>query len=450
MSGYFTRQARDHLLSPRTAKVVEALREVPEKDFRSDYERAAAKQLVKRYEHAAVVPADLQAELNEFTSTAQVAWKAALEQADFAAYEPYMGKLFELKRRVALALKPDCDPFDTLIGEVDEGLCAEETDRIFSVLAKGAGELIREVRERHAQIDDSVLSFDCEHDKKKRIALHILENTGFDMRKSSFFEVLHPMSTGVGPKDARVTSNYRNLFAGIFSTLHEGGHSRYNYSSNEKAQEYSLWGGIGGAMHESQSRFYENMVGKSREFWEYFYPYVQSECPRLQAVSLDIFFQAVCKAAPGPRRIGADELTYCLHPVIRFEMERDYFAGKLKTRDFETVWNEKYHDYLGIDPENAAQGVLQDIHWASGHVGYFQSYALGDLYAAQFRHTMLKQTPDAYQRVSRGDFSVVNQFLLDNIYQYGKTYTPREMLLRVTGETLNPRYLLDYLREKFC
>lgn len=450
VSGYFTRQAREHLVSRETAQVVSRLQEFPEEEWSSPYERAAAKLLIKSFQHAVRIPAALQVEMNEFTSMAQGKWRQALQQADFKAYQPYARQLFELKRRTALALEPHEDPFDTLIGEVDEGLNAKETGMIFSVLATGVSKILRSVRERHAAIDDSVLSFDCEHEKKKRITLHILEQTGFDMRKSSFFEVLHPMCTGVGPQDARVTTNYRNLFAGIFSTLHEGGHARYNYSSNQEAQEYSLWGGIGGAMHESQSRFYENMVGKSREFWEYFYPYVQSECPELRKIPLESFYQAVCKAAPGPRRIGADELTYSLHPIIRFEMERDYFAGKIRIEEFEEIWNEKYREYLGVVPQNAAQGVLQDIHWASGHVGYFQSYALGDLYAAQFRHKMLQDRPDAYSRVAKGDFSGINQWCLEQIHQYGRTYTPGQMLQKATGEPLNPQYLLEYLKEKFC
>ncbi len=157
----------------------------------------------------------------------------------------------------------------------------------------------------------------------------------------------------------------------------------------------------------------------------------------------------MCKASPGPRRIGADELTYCLHPIIRFEMERDYFAGKLRIEDFEETWNEKYREYLGIVPQDAAQGILQDIHWASGHVGYFQSYALGDLYAAQFRHKMLEDRPDVYARIAKGDFTALNQWCLEQIHQYGRTYSPKEMLKRATGEPLNPQYLLEYLREKF-
>lgn len=450
VSGYFTRQAREHLVSRETAQIVGKLEEVPVEEFQSPYERAAVKLLIKSFQRAVRIPASLQVEMDEFTSMAQVKWKQALEQADFQAYQPYIRQLFELKRQTALALEPNEDPFDTLIGEVDEGLNTEETGKIFSTLAKGISAMIREVRERHASIDDGILSFDCEHEKKKQITLHILEKTGFDMCKASFFEVLHPMCTGVGPQDARVTTNYRNLFAGIFSTMHEGGHARYNYSSNQEAQEYSLWGGIGGAMHESQSRFYENMVGKSYEFWEYFYPYVQSQCPELKLVSLEQFYRAVCKASPGPRRIGADELTYSLHPIIRFEMERDYFSGKIRTEDFEEIWNEKYQEYLGVTVQNAAEGVLQDIHWASGHVGYFQSYALGDLYAAQFRHKMLQDQPDVYSNIAKGDFSGVNNWCREQIYQYGRTYTPAEMLQKATGESLNPQYLLDYLREKFC
>ena len=234
-----------------------------------------------------------------------------------------------------------------------------------------------------------------------------------------------------------------------FSALHECGHGVYEYSGNEKVVEYSLFGGISGTMHESQSRFYENLVGKSYEFWQCFYPYLQGEVNELQNIDLNTFYSALNKVKPSLKRMDADELTYSLHPIIRYEMEKEYFSGNLKIDDFYEVWNEEYKEYLGLEPQNAREGILQDVHWASGHIGYFQSYALGNIYGGQFRHKLLEDVPNVYKEISLGNFDLLNKWMYENIHQYGNLYTPNDLIFKATGEEINSKYYIDYLYKKY-
>ena len=231
--------------------------------------------------------------------------------------------------------------------------------------------------------------------------------------------------------------------------LHEGGHARYGYSSNDRAVECGLWGGLSGAMHEGQARFYENIIGKSPEFWRLAYPVAVKHFPYLKDVPMEKFYMAQMKVQPSLHRITADELTYSLHPIIRFEMEKDCFDGKTSTDDFEEIWREKYKETFGLVPKDAREGVLQDIHWASGHIGYFQSYTLGNLYGGQMLHAMKKVLPNFDELVEKGEFAPINQWLYDNVHQFGRAMTPTEVLLHATGEELTETYFLDYLRDKY-
>ena len=202
-------------------------------------------------------------------------------------------------------------------------------------------------------------------------------------------------------------------------------------------------------MHESQSKFYENMVGRTKEFWTAFYPKLQEKIPKYRDVKLDDLLSALNKLIPGTNRLNADELTVDLHIILRYELERDYFEGKVTADTMDQAWNTKYKEYLGVEPKTHAEGVLQDVHWASGYIGYFQGYTLGEIYAALMRHKMLEDCPDAYEKLAQGDISVINQWLKEHVHQYGQTYSARETLIKATGEDVNIQYYIDYLRDKF-
>lgn len=446
---YFVKNYLKLITDSETKEVVEYFRGMDESKYENLYDKAVARILIKSYDNSVKIPIELQLEMNSLTSKAQMVWKEALNKSDFELYKPYLKQMFELKTKIAQAMDKNREPFDVLVGSVDEGMTVEKVDQLFSELKDAIISILSNIKDKHSAIDDSILNVNCSEEKIKKISTHISETAFFDKDKGTYWEVIHPVCIGVGPNDIRITTYFHDLFPSIFSVLHECGHGLYMYSSNSKVVEYGIWDGIPGAMHESQSRFYENIIGKSKEFWECFYPFLQREIKEFEKIDLDTFYRAINKVQPSLKRLDADELTYSLHPIIRFEMEKAYFEGKLKIDDFNEVWNAKYKEYLGIEPKNAREGILQDVHWASGHVGYFQSYTLGNIYGGQFREKLLQDIPDVYQQIANGNFEPLNKWNYENIHQYGNLYTPNELMLKVTGEEVSSKYFIKYLDEKF-
>ncbi len=449
VSGYFVKERIKLITGPETRKVVEYFRELDDSRYENLYEQAVVRILTRDYDNLVKVPVELQLEMNSLISKAQMVWKEALNNSDFNLYKPYLKQMLELKIKIAQAIDKTKKPFDVLVDNVDEGLTVEKVDQLFSELKNSIISILPKIKEEHSAIDDSILKVNCSKERIRKISTKMVETTFFDKNKATFWEVIHPVCIGVGPTDVRITTYFHELFPSIFSVLHECGHGVYHYSSNSKVIEHGLWGGIPGAMHESQSRFYENIIGKSKEFWKYFYPFLQKEIKEFRKIDLDTFYMAVNKVQPSLKRLDADELTYSLHPIIRFEMEKAYFEGDLKIDDFNEVWNAKYKEYLGVEPKNAKEGILQDVHWASGHVGYFQSYTLGNIYAGQFRNKLLQDIPNLYQQIAQGNFESLNKWNYENIHQYGNLYSPNELIIKVTGEEVKSEYFIKYLEEKF-
>jgi len=449
VSGYFVKEALKLIKDNDTKKLVEYLRELDDKKFQNIYDQAASRILVKNYDIAVKVPVDLQIEMNDFTAKTLIVWRAALNESDFNIYKPYLRRMFELKTQIAQAIDKTKNPFDVLISDFNEGLTVNKVEQLFKEIKEAIINILAKVENKYSNIDNSFLRVSCSKESIKKICTSIVEKAFFDKNKATYSEVIHPECIGVGPADIRITTHFNDLFPSIFAMLHECGHGLYSYSSNEKAVDYGIWGGISGAMHESQSRFYENFIGKSKEFWQFFYPLLQEEIKEFQNIDLDTLYNGINKINPSVKRMNADELTYSLHPIIRFEMEKEYFDGKLKTDDFYEAWNAKYREYLGIEPQNAKEGVLQDVHWAAGLIGYFQSYTLGNIYGGQFRNKMLQDIPELYQQIANGDFSALNKWNYKKVHQYGKLYRPNELMMRVTGEEIQSKYFIDYLNKKF-
>lgn len=445
---FLSEQSQKHLVNDDVKALVDYCRDFD--GFEDDYQRGAAMRLVQRYDNAVKVPLELRVELSNFCRSSQLFWQECNKKSDWKAFRPNVQKQFDLQARVAEAIDPHRPTYDVLIDKVDEGLTTSAVEKLFSELRDGIVSILSKVREKHAAIDNTFLKeLTAPIETKKLLAHKAAAELGFIFDRAHVGERMHPVCAGIGPRDSRPTTNYDLFMMGVISMMHECGHGTYNYNSNDEVVQWGLWGGLSGGLHESQSRFYENMVGKSHAFWKHFYPAFSAELPALKNVDLDTFYTALIKAEPSLQRIGADELTYNLHLIVRFEMEKDYFAGKIKVDDFEEIWAQKYEDYLGVRPQTAREGVLQDVHWSSGHVGYFQSYTLGDLYGAQFRNAMLKDVPDAYDRIAKGDMSGVNTWLKDNVQQYGQMYTPNVLVKKATGEDLSSKYCINYLEEKY-
>lgn len=450
-SAHLAKLAHEQITGAEALRLRDQIKPRLEEDcFENEYERAGLRRFVKKVDEQTVLPIELQNELREVIQTGQMVWREALKAADFQMQLPYMERLFELEKRVAICKNPDQPVFETLTQEVDEGISVETIQRLFAQLQEGLAPLLRQVASRDEGVDESVLDFTAPKADMEAFARYVVERVGFDFSKGSMGEVLHPMCYGIGPKDVRITTNYaKGPIEAAMSLLHESGHGMYNYSSNEQALRYGLWGGVHGSMHESQSRYIENILGRSEAFWRFLYPQAQRRFDGLRGVSFERFYRAFSKVKIGVKRLEADELSYSLHPILRFEIEKAYFDGQLQVKDFEEVWNEKHRQLFGLTPKNAAEGILQDIHWTSGHIGYFHSYTLGNLIGGQILEAQLAQTPDFYAQVERGEFGEIIEYLKDNIWQYGQLYNAGQLVERVTGKELSAQPFLRYLTNKY-
>ena len=449
ISGFLIRESLAKLTSDESKYLVEYFKNYDIDSIEDIYQKRAIKKFIKQYDKVIKVPVDLQVEIRNATQQAQLVWEEAYKNSDYELFKPYMYKNFELKTREAEYLDNSKNPFEVLADSFDEGIDVENVSKLFTDLKTAIIPLIKQIADTGIDFELKELSFNYDKNLSSTVMVDILKKVGYNTNRSIWGEKMHPVTTGIGPRDARITTNFRSFEGTMFSFLHEMGHGIYNYSANEKAIEYSMWGGIGGAVHESQSRFYEIIVGRSKEFWKYFYPSIQENIMEFKNIDFDTYYKAINSVKPTIKRLEADELTYNLHPIIRFELEKDFYDGKIKIEEIREAWNEKYKEYLGITPKNDSEGVLQDVHWAMGYVGYFQSYTLGNIYDGQFLNKLLTEHPNTYIEIEKGNFSIVNNWLHDNIHQYGTLYTPSELIKKVTGEDLKSKYYIDYIKNKF-
>jgi carboxypeptidase Taq len=308
---------------------------------------------------------------------------------------------------------------------------------------------LKKINSSDVIIDDRALKMEQSPQLIEDFAKELIYELGYDMEKGAFAKVPHAFTTFMGPKDARISTYSSGLISLLFTYIHESGHAMYAYGGCDKVNEMNMFGGCEGGFHEAQSRFYENIIGKSYEYWKHTYPKLKQRFSTFKEISLDDFYRAINKVQPNVKRTISDEVTYSLHPIIRFELEKELFEGTLNFEDLPKAWNDKYEEYLGIRPMSHAEGVLQDMHWAGDYIGYFQSYALGNIYDGQIRNAILKDMPDFYSRIENGDFKSISNWFEKNIYCYSNCLTPGEILKNLTDETLNADYFLQYLNNKY-
>ncbi len=455
VNGFVVRQKDELLMSADARRAVVALRELDAGDFANPLDRGVARWLIRRFDEAVKVPSELTSELCAANAEGQREWAKCLVKKDFRAFLPTLKRQFDLQEKIANSIDPDARVYDTIMARCDPSYTCAEVDAVFDDVKRGISGILAENEDAWAEVDATPVAA-CdeglgEEEADSLVAL-VPRILGADSEQTTRWRVHHPVTVCTGPRDGR-PSTYNYGDAGIVQTLrgmaHETGHSLYGCGSSDDVVEAGLWGGIEGFMHESQSRFYENHVFRSEEFWSLMLPELQGVCLAARGYSVEEFTRMVNKPAVGASRLKADELTYPMHIIIRHEIERDYFDGKLSLEDIEDAWNAKYRDYLGVVVENAAEGVLSDVHWASGCVGYFFSYALGDLYAAQFDHALRRDVPDAYARLAAGDPSGIKDWLGEHVWASGQLMSAPETLISATGEELNARYYVDYLKSRF-
>lgn len=413
------------------------------------YQRRAVYKFVKNYEKSTKIPEKFQIEFSNGIQRNELAWEVAYKNNDYKNFEPALKNTFDLCSQYAEYMDDSKNTLEVLCEDWDENSDIEEISALFTELKDAIIPMVKKISD--SKLDYELPMLKAKYDEKLTadVCLDIIKKLMYDENRLAWGVRLHPVTTGIGPRDARITTNFKNFIDCLYSYMHEGGHGRYNSISNDKAVEYSLWGGQGGSIHESQSRFYENIIGHSEAFLKFAFPIIQEHIKEFRTVDFDSFYRGVNAVKPSCKRLESDELTYSIHPIIRFEIEKDYFDGNLNFKDIRDAWNEKYKKYLGVTPKTDAEGILQDLHWGSGYIGYFQSYTLGNLYDGQFLNAFLLQHPNDYKEWEVGNFNNINKWLYDNIHQYGETYDQRELIKNATNEKLKAGYFIDYLQAKY-
>ena len=331
-------------------------------------------------------------------------------------------------------------------------MTVEKLDAIFSELRSRIVPLVAKIKGTAYQPEDQFLKQYFDIGKQEEFGLYILRKMGYDFDAGRLDESEHPFTTGINPGDVRITTHYypNDFISAVMSSMHEGGHALYEQNISADLYGTLLCDGASMGLHESQSRFWENIIGRSRSFWQKYYSQLQNFFPeQLKDVSADDFYKAINKVEPSLIRIEADEVTYNLHIMIRYEIEKALINEEIKVADLPGVWKEKMKEYLGIIPPDDTKGVLQDVHWAGGSFGYFPSYTLGNIYSAQIYNAAKKEIKNFEELVEKGELIKIKDWLAEKIHKHGKLLKPEEILLQVAGEGINPKYLIDYLENKY-
>jgi carboxypeptidase Taq len=404
------------------------------------------------WEKARRVPRELMSELAQNSATAYEAWVKAREASDFASFRPWLERSVELRMRYVECFAPYEDPYDVLLDDYEPGMRASEVRAIFEVLEP---ELIALVAEHATDEEDEYMQGPFPEDVQHRLSLELIRRFGFSDGDFRLDRTVHPFMTYSGLRDIRITTRYsENDLNSIFTAMHECGHGLYQYGVAPELDRTPLETPPGAtdfsmALHESQSRLWENVVGRSIPFWRWFYPRVQQAFPGpLGGVDLDVFHRAINRVRRTLIRVDADETTYGLHIILRFQLEQELVAGRLAVADLPEAWNSRMSELLGLDVPDDASGVLQDVHWCDASFGYFPTYQLGNVLSVQIWERAREALPDLEEQMERGEFAPLHGWLRENLYSLGRKFTPAETVERVVGGPIDPEPYLHYLRDK--
>ncbi len=411
--------------------------------------RRQVEELRRSYAQLTRIPADEYMEYAMLTNEAGDVWRRAKEQNDFELFRPVLEKLVAFNVKFAGYYDSTKAPYDALLNEYERGVDMAYLDGFFTTLRERIVPLIHAIGEKE-QPDDSFLRRHYPAERQRKFSDYLMEVLGLDRAHCTIGETEHPYTLEFNNKDVRITTNYDedNVDFSMYSVIHEGGHAKYELGISDDVQYTCLAGGVSMGVHESQSRFYENLIGRSKPFIEAVFPKMQEFFPeQLGDVTAEQFYRAVNKAQPSLIRTEADELTYCLHIMVRYEIEKRLIGGTLEVKDVPEAWNRLYKEYLGIDVPNDRQGCLQDSHWSGGAFGYFPSYALGSAYGAQMLRSMERDI-DVWGPVSKGDLSGVSSWLGEKVHRYGGLLEPADVVKNACGK-FDPTVFSDYLERKY-
>jgi carboxypeptidase Taq len=432
-------------------EVGDLLESLDENDYDYDSFEASLLRVVKRdYEKAVRVPPELTGEMRRSSAIAVSAWGPAKESSDFQSLLPHLERNLELRRRYVDCFPPATETYDVLLDDYEPLMKTADVREIFDDLKQELRPLIKEIAEA-GEVDDSFLSGEFDVDAQRAFSLEVVRRFGFTDDEWRLDTTAHPFMCTPGARDVRLTTNFHpHSLSSIFASMHEFGHGVYEWGVEPDLLGTPLGSGVSLAVHESQSRSWENLVGRSRAFWRHWYPRLQETFPQLGGVDEEAFYRAVNKVHPSLIRIHADEVTYNMHIILRFELEQELIEGRVALKDLPSEWNARMDEYLGVDVPDDARGVLQDMHWAGGSIGYFPTYALGNVISVQIWERMKEDLGEIDEQMESGEFSEIREWLRTHLYVLGRKYTPQETIERVTGSKIDPAPYVRYLREKLA
>ncbi len=428
------------------------LRDLKEQEDRLDFiTRRQVSELLRSYERTKKIPMEEYVAYTVLLNKADAVWHEAKEKSDWAMFEPCMRDIAAFNRKYAAWIDPNQEPYNVLLDDYERGLTMADCDAFFAVLRERLVPLIHRITEKGVQPKEGFLHREYPLEKQRQLSDWLMEFMGIDRRFCSIRETEHPFTADFGPTDVRITTHYHlyDPASSLFSVVHEGGHALYELHIGENIADTCLGTGVSMGIHESQSRFFENLLGRSRAFVGALFPKLRELFPEQTAgVTAEDLYRAVNIARPSLIRTEADELTYCLHIMLRYELEKLLIQDGLDPAELPTLWREKVRDYLGLEVPDDRSGVLQDSHWSGGAIGYFPSYALGSAYGAHMLKVM-KRTVEVDAAVAAGDFTPIHRWLAERIWSKGCLYDPAEILAQSLGEPFDPKVYTDYLTEKY-
>ena len=439
------------ITAPEVGNLIDAASEEV-KDFDPDSDEVRLVKITRReYLRRVKVPSRWVVEFSQATTNAQNAWMEARATANFSRFQPSLQKIVDLKREYASFFAPYQHVYDPLLDEYEPGMKTAEVQAIFSQIRPQQVALIKAIGQK-PQIDDSFLHIPYDEKAEWDFGSEVITRFGYDWNRGRKDKSAHPFTQGFGTGDVRVTTRFdpERALSMLFSDMHEAGHGMYDQGFGKNLARTPLSNGASMGIHESQSRMWENLVGRSLPFWKFFYPLMQARfSQQLGGIDLMTFYRAINKVEPSLVRVEADEATYNLHIMLRLEIEIALMEGTLEVKDLPQAWNARMQDYLGITPPDDAQGVLQDVHWSWGMIGYFPTYALGNLISVQLWEAVHKDIPDLEQQFERGEFRVLLSWLGEKVHRHGAKFEPQELIQKVTGSKIDPQPYLRYLKSKY-
>ncbi len=448
--GYFSTEAFRLSTSDEAGRMFQELSKPEQYDALDPAMQVSVRRSLRDYERLKRVPEDFYSDYVELQARSEKVWEQAKRSSDFSVFAPCLEKVISMTKQYVRYMEPDQDPYEVLLDEYEEGMDHATIDRVFAELKEGLLPLLEKIQ-ACPRPDRTALSGHYDIASQKKVQELLLSYIGFDAEAGATGESEHPFTIELGIGDVRVTNHFRedDPLSAMFSAIHEGGHAIFGQNIDPKyagtaAAEVNMMG-----LHESQSRFYENILGRSRGFWVPIYDQVQEILPQLKAVPLDTFWRAINDVHPSMIRTEADEVTYCLHIILRYEMDQAIFREEIPVRDLPQLWNDKMEELLGIRPATDAEGILQDMHWSDGSFGYFPSYLLGSMYDGMFLEALEQEKGSVETILEQGRISEITGWLNENIHQYGSLYTSKEVLQRVCGKELSAEPLLDYFEKKY-